>query len=478
MALSDFIKAMGNFGAGAAASSASSAAFGAGPRFIPPVGPAATSRGSVLGAADALADAQARTDELTKRTEVIRRNPVVQAFLEMPSRRALELQADRLAAQRQAIAGFGAGPRPSTLEGATRLLDGDFSRVGAAGKGTLPLGSPQDRAHGWQPLGPFGGGDRTGPPLVASRVATNLRNLNLAGTRGPLFDSGVGVLARAYHPPWAAAGPFDPSVLGGLGKLVQGYLGVFGRLEELIAGWRRPVEGFLKQVARRAWELYPRDSEGRPIPPWNLRLYFLAWAAYRLDDYEAQARFLDAIGADDSVDNVLFVHDLLAPTFDPARPDRRTDWWHMGPDEAKAWLRKRLEHRGFEIRMDEYRRRGRQISYAETGDLEGPDGILREHLRGRAPRDASAEWQFFEEESAALILQELAAVLSERQLQVVARFLEEQSYEQRTYEEIGRELGMAPGTVKSHVFRVRNNPGVSEILKPDGAQTHKRPHRR
>lgn len=478
MALSDFIKAMGNFGAGGAAGSAGSAAFGAGTRFIPPVGPAATSRGAVLGAAGAFTDAQARADELTKRTEVIRRNPAVRAFLEMPSKRALELEADRLAAQRQTTAGFGAGPRFSALAGAARLLGGDFSRVGVAGKGPLPMGSPQDRAHGWQSLGPFGDRDRTGPPLVASGVAANLGNLNLAGTRGPLLNSGVGVLAEAYHPSRAAAGPLDPPIFGGLGKLAQGYLGVSGRLGELIAGWRRPVEGFFKEAARRAWELYPRDSEGRPIPPWNLRLYFLAWAAYRLDDYEAQARFLDAIGADDSVDNVLFVHDLLAPTFDPARPDRRTDWWLMGPDEAKAWLRKRLEHRDLETRMDEYRRRGRQIPYAETGDLEGLDGILREHLRGRAPREASAEWQFLEEERAALILQELAAILSERQLQVVARFLEEHAHEQETYEEIGRELGMAPGTVKSHVFRVRNNPGVSEVLKLDGAQFQKRPHRR
>ena len=388
MALSDFIEAMGNFGAGGAAGSAGSAAFGAGPRFIPPVGPAATSRGAVLGAVGALADAQARADELTKKTEVIHRNPAVQALLEMPSKRALELQAYRLAAQRQAMAGFGAGPRSSTLAEAARLLGGDFSRVGDGGKSPLLLGSPQDRAHGWQSLGPFGGRDRTGPPLVASGVAANLRNLNLAGTRRPLFDPGVGVLARAYHPPRPAAGSFDPPILGGLRKLVQGYLGLSGRLEELIAGWRRPVEGFLKQAARRAWELYPRDSERRPIPPWNLRLYFLAWTAYRLDDYGALARFLDEIGADESPDNVLFVQDLLAPTFDPKRPDRRLDWWLLDPDEARRALRKRLKS----IRSDGgVGHRDGETSYQEDPeDDENPNDPYFYVIK-RAPRDLRGE---------------------------------------------------------------------------------------
>ena len=113
-----------------------------------------------------------------------------------------------------------------------------------------------------------------------------------------------------------------------------------------------------------------------------------------------------------------------------------------------------------------------------TGDLEGLDGISREHLRRRAPSAVSAEGQFFEDRRAVLLLEELAQVLSERQLQVVALFLEEQAHERQTYEEIGRELGMSPGTVKSHVFRARNNSGLSEILRPDVIHSRKRPHRR
>lgn len=431
----------------------------------------------MLGAAGALADAQARADELTKRTEGIRRNPAVQAFLEMPSKRALELQADRLDAQRQAMAGFGVGPRSSTLAGAARLLGGDFSRVGAAGKGPLVLESPQNRAHGWQSLGPFGGRDRTGPPLVASGVAANLRNLNLAGTQGPLLDSGVGVLARAYQPPRAAASPLDPPlILGGLGKLVQGYLGPFRRLEELIADWRRPVEGFLKQAARRTWELYPRDSEGRPIPPWNLRLYFLAWAAYRLDDYGALARFLDEIGADESPDNVLFVRDLLAPTFEPKRPDRRTAWWLLDPSEARRALRKRLES----IRSDGgVGHRDGEISYLEDPEDDESPNDPYFYVVKRTPREISAERAFFDHELPALLLEELAAVLPPRQHEVVSLAL--RGWKQ---ERIAHEMGITVGAVKAHMHKVRNNPGVSEILLPGPAlwpsdtQIRGRTHRR
>lgn len=103
---------------------------------------------------------------------------------------------------------------------------------------------------------------------------------------------------------------------------------------------------------------------------------------------------------------------------------------------------------------------------------------MREHLRGRAPSAVSAEGQFFEDQRAVLLLEELAQVLSERQLQVVALFLEEQAHERQAYEEIGRELSMSPGTVKSHVFRARNNPCLSEILRPDVIHPRKRPHRR
>ncbi len=114
--------------------------------------------------------------------------------------------------------------------------------------------------------------------------------------------------------PWAGSpdcttrrAVFDFSGLSGLGqagKPLQNYLGFAQRVDRLVSGWAKPFEGVFERL-RRATEFYPRDPDGQPIPPWNIRLYRLARAAYRADDYEAQARFLDEIGADGSVDKVL-----------------------------------------------------------------------------------------------------------------------------------------------------------------------------
>ncbi len=169
---------------------------------------------------------------------------------------------------------------------------------------------------------------------------------------GTTPSSALGGLARMYDPPRAV---FDFSGLSGLGragKLLQNYLEFAERADRLVSGWTKPFEGVFERL-RRATEFYPCDPDRQPIPPWNVRLYRLARAAYRTDDYEAQARFLDEIGADGSVDNVLFVRELLAPTFDPVRPDRHVDWWLMEPNEAKAWLCKPLKDRDFESQQDD-----------------------------------------------------------------------------------------------------------------------------
>jgi DNA-directed RNA polymerase specialized sigma24 family protein len=67
--------------------------------------------------------------------------------------------------------------------------------------------------------------------------------------------------------------------------------------------------------------------------------------------------------------------------------------------------------------------------------------------------------EFLHKERAALLAQELALVLPERQRQVLTLLSLGWSYER-----IARELGIAVGTVKTHVFRARNNPNVSKIL--------------
>lgn len=464
----DVGKAKRDFEAGRLFGGASASARG----FIPPAGLVHPAK-YLLRTSGGLAGTQARADAVGERMEGILGNPVVKAFLGMPPRSVIEPRADRIVPPWQTAVG-GVGPRVSTLAGITRLLGGAPPQTGAVGKIGPLAGVPRPSAQGWWALGPYG--DRAGdrhqsfiPQILAGyKPATGP---SLAGAQRPLLGPGIGELLGAHRPLATAINPFDSPAFDGAKWIIEGYLGVSRSLEKLVAGWNRPVEGLFHHI-KRALDFYPKDSEGQPIPPWNARLYLLARAAYYGDNYAAKAKFLDEIGADRrSADDVLFIGDLLGPTFDPKRPDLRTDWWLLDPLSARKWLRKRLRDRNFEARMDEEALLGMQDFYTETKDLEDPfnkyKGIAKH------ARTGSAEERYFREDGATILLQELAAVLPERQLRVVERLLAEEAYEQ-----IGRELGIAEGTVKSHVFRVRHNAGVSEILRPDGTRSHERPHRK
>ena len=459
-----------------------SAAFGPVPQLAPLVGPADGSRGAVPGAFSKLAGVLGRMDELSKGLGGILGKPPVRTFLGIPSELTLQLQRDRLASQQHAMYSV-VGSRFSTAASAAAAARGrNPTWTGAAGGGVL-LGAPRESARKWSALGPYGGrypyisGRSDLSSAYADGLAANVgMGPLLAGTRGSTLSSIVGGLARPYDPLRSAIELSGLSGLGRFGTLVQNYFELTRRADRTVTRWSRFFELGLER-ARRAIEFYPRDSEGKLIPPWNVRLYILAQAAYYGDDYAAKARFLDEIGADrESADDVLFIHALLAPTFDPGRPDRRKEWWLLGYQAARGWLRRRLRARNFEAEREEETRLERQVFYTETKDPEDPFNKYNDVAKH--VRVDSAEGRYFEDEGAAMLLQELAAVLPERQLAVVAELLEEQAHERRTYEQIGRELGMAPGTVKSHVFRVRNNEGVSEILRPDGPRSQKRPHRR
>jgi RNA polymerase sigma factor (sigma-70 family) len=157
---------------------------------------------------------------------------------------------------------------------------------------------------------------------------------------------------------------------------------------------------------------------------------------------EAVRDALDEIGADESADNVLLIGDLLRPTFEQRRPDRRVDWWRMEPEDARDWLRRRLRDRRFEGCKDEDRRK----SYEDRYDEEDRS-IVRV-----SPSELAAELEFLQEERMASLHRDLRSMLSERQYQVLLLLAEGCKYER-----IAKELGIGLNTVKTHVLRIRRN---------------------
>lgn len=467
------IKAVGGFGP------RGSAVPGVAPRLVDPANPGKPANPGFIGTINAFAGAQAsaraRADELAERTEKLVQNPLTRAFLGLPSGRPASPGLRTVAAM------AGALPRPKAAAGAVDLLGGrpveDLSWTNAA-RGSSSSVISRDQAQSWQALGPFGGRPGTARPSLEFGGGL-LSQPSLTGARGsrPGFS-----FVRAYDP-LPASNLLDLPAFDGARRFVEGYFGIAKQLDKLVAGWTKPL-GELLERARRAIESYPRDSEGRLIPPWNARLYLLARAAYYGKDYAAQARFLDAIGADGtSIDeltsNVLLIGDLLAPAFDPKRPDRRKEWWLLDPDEARRALRDRLGS----LRSGSGEvRKGGELSYVENPkDDENPQDPYF-FIAKRAPRTISAEGTFFGPELGALMLQELDAVLTPRQHEVVTLAMLGWKYEQ-----IAHELGITAGAVKAHMHKVRHNPLVSEILlprpslrpggRPGGTQTRGRTHR-
>jgi DNA-binding CsgD family transcriptional regulator len=238
-------------------------------------------------------------------------------------------------------------------------------------------------------------------------------------------------------------------------------------IDKLMAGWRRRLSGafeWLRELIRQ----WPRDPYGELVPVWNVRLYRLAQAAYR-GNYVARARFLNEIGADESADNVLFIQDLLQPTFDPNRLDRRDAWEQRKPSDARRWLRKRLsEHRNggkdkhelpYEENPDEENPGRALITPSMSAELMNPDGAWdREptYVNGATP---SAMAEFMKQERERSRLRQLQAMLPERQYQVLLCLADGM-----IYEEIAYHLGIGVSTVKTHVRYLRQKHDLKALL--------------
>lgn len=184
----------------------------------------------------------------------------------------------------------------------------------------------------------------------------------------------------------------------------------------------------------------PRDPYGNPVPLHNAGLYVMARWAYRGDYWEAKAEFLNEIGADESADNVLYLEELLRPTFKPSRLDLREPWEQRNPLEARRWLRKSL------------------------GDLKRKNGREKRIVLPYEENDEQARSELFafaEEESERVREAEIRSILPERQYQILMLLAEE-----RKQAEIAELLGIGLSTVKTHAGRLQNNPDLLRALRP------------
>jgi DNA-directed RNA polymerase specialized sigma24 family protein len=236
-----------------------------------------------------------------------------------------------------------------------------------------------------------------------------------------------------------------------------------------ILGLLKPPIDMRNQLEEHCWPWGPWDPYGKLVPDWNSELYSLAQAAYR-GDYLARARFLNEIGTDESADNMLFIQDLLGPTFDPNRLDRRDKWEQREPADARRWLRKRLQdlrkasckdkhELPYEENPDEVNPVPTLITPSKAAELMNPNGGWDRkptHVNGATP---SAMAEFMKKERERSLPWQLQAALPERQYQVLLCLAEGMKYE-----EIGYRLDIGVSTVKTHVRYLRQRHDLKLLL--------------
>lgn len=245
------------------------------------------------------------------------------------------------------------------------------------------------------------------------------------------------MLARKYgqSPALTGAAKFLYDAGETLNRTMEAWRPQLEKFGMFVGGLATTIENAL-YVLRSAG---PRDPYGNPVPLHNAGLYVLAQGAYR-GDWEAEAQFLNEIGADGALDSDLYLQELLRPTFAPARLDLRVSWEQRDPRAARRWLKKRLGE-------------------IKRGD-EGKTRLLLPHEGG----DEQAQTEllaFADAEAARARDAEIRSILPERQYQILMLLAEE-----RKQVEIAEELGIGISTVKTHAGRLRNNPDLRKALRP------------
>jgi hypothetical protein len=256
---------------------------------------------------------------------------------------------------------------------------------------------------------------------------------------------------RAYEP---QLGPMLDAFTSPLSEVIRKNAAGFAMLApQRIGEWiKRVLRPFGKKIIEwlhREIERWLRDPYGNFVPFWNVRLYWLAQSAYE-GDYAARARFLDVIEADGSPENVLMIEELLKPTFDPQRLDRRVDWEQRDPAGARRWLKQRLDGLKLSAWKKEQKRTNGEQPYEEESQVV-------EAITSDAPELEFVESERREDERA--LYEHLWGVLPEQQywfLWYRAQGL--------TYQEIAARMGIAPGTVKKYAYLLKRNPSFLKVL--------------
>jgi hypothetical protein len=256
---------------------------------------------------------------------------------------------------------------------------------------------------------------------------------------------------RAYEP---QLGPMLDAFTSPLSEVIRKNAAGFAMLApQRIGEWiKRVLRPFGKKIIEwlhREIERWLRDPYGNFVPFWNVRLYRLAQSAYE-GDYAARARFLDVIEADGSPENVLMIEELLKPTFDPQRLDRRVNWEQRDPAGAKRWLKQRLDGLKLSAWKKEQERTNGEQPYEEESQVV-------EAITSDAPELEFVEFERREDERA--LYERLWGVLPEQQYWFL-------SYRAQglTYQEIAARMGIAPGTVKKYAYLLKRNPSFLKVL--------------
>jgi hypothetical protein len=199
------------------------------------------------------------------------------------------------------------------------------------------------------------------------------------------------------------------------------------------------------RAAQGVADTFPESPSGGFVPWRNRRVFVTARRTYR-GDVSARDKFADLLGMNAlSSEHLLALPELLSPTFDPKRPDSRTEWELMRSDEAIRALVNRWETLARGEKEDLYGWGAKSVRPYLVDPLDDydPRGALEPDLR------------------LVFLRERVHSSLDDRRLAEVALMhAAEFDWERpsETTRMVSESLDMHPRTVRRYRERVRNHP--------------------